>query len=57
MRKLVSLVALIALMMLMRLPAAAVDDVSIGMVRLPTAVFIAFASGILRRRGLHAVVR
>jgi NitT/TauT family transport system substrate-binding protein len=53
MRKLVPLIALIALMMLMRLPAAAVDDVSIGMVRLPTAVFIALDQGYFAAEGLN----
>ena len=48
-----SLIALFALLALLRGVAAAADDVSIGMVRLPTAVFIALDQGYFAAEGLN----
>ena len=53
MRRAASFISLIVLMMVTRLPAAAADDVSIGMVRLPTAVFIALDQGYFAAEGLN----
>ena len=47
------LVALLALLALLRGVAAAADDVSIGMVRLPTPVFIALDQGYFAAEGLN----
>jgi len=48
-----TLAFLVALMAIVRLPAAANDNVSIGMVRLPTAVFVAMDRGYFAAEGLN----
>jgi NitT/TauT family transport system substrate-binding protein len=53
MRKLVWVMASIALLAIARTPARAADDVSIGMVRLPTAVFVAIDRGYFAAEGLN----
>ncbi|HEV8023061.1 MAG TPA: ABC transporter substrate-binding protein [Candidatus Lustribacter sp.] len=53
MRSLVFSAALLVLLTFLRPPACAADDVSIGMVRLPTAVFIALDQGFFAAEGLN----
>lgn len=53
MRRLATIIALGAFVSLTQLPAVAADDLKIGMVRLPTAIFIALDRGYFAAEGLN----